>query len=364
MIREADGSRTNDYAYGLDLSGSPQGAGTIGGLLMGTLDGTNAFYCYDANGNVTELVDGGGNTVAAYRYDPFGNTIGKSGALADANPFRFSTKYLDGETDLYYYGYRFYTPKLGRWVNSDPVGEVGGLNCIAFLENATVSRIDLLGQWGYDVHYGWTRAWAVSEGYQEPAAIAVAEADDAVDTTWDTSPLNPLGQKYHFDRSGGGVDSRLERFVFHFDEAKKWCDWKTYGDLLGDVPDRAAFNLGSGLHPRQDWVAHGDYGIWTPGMAPWHNWASLQWGYWTPAQRAALPDRFDLDARFGPNGRPAGSGIILDSVTGGYAFYGSGSQRRTLTEGITKAPLSTFIDHVRSRSKPCGECRRFFLGTP
>jgi YD repeat-containing protein len=110
MIREADGSRTNDYAYGLDLSGSPQGAGTIGGLLMATLDGTNAFYCYDANGNVTELVDGGGNTVAAYRYDPFGNTIGKSGTLADANPFRFSTKYLDGETDLYYYGYRFYSP--------------------------------------------------------------------------------------------------------------------------------------------------------------------------------------------------------------------------------------------------------------
>jgi YD repeat-containing protein len=68
------------------------------------LNGTNVFYCYDANGNVTELVDTNGTTVAAYVYDPYGNTISKSGTLADANPFRFSTKYLDEESGLYYYG--------------------------------------------------------------------------------------------------------------------------------------------------------------------------------------------------------------------------------------------------------------------
>jgi RHS repeat-associated protein len=166
MIREADGSRTNDYAYGLDLSGSPQGAGTIGGLLMATLDGTNAFYCYDANGNVTELVDGGGNTVAAYRYDPFGNTIGKSGALADANPFRFSTKYLDGETDLYYYGLRFYSPKLGRWLSRDPVGERSELCLYNFAHNNGVCYIDKDG-----------RFWQV---IVIAALIWLASEDDAI----------------------------------------------------------------------------------------------------------------------------------------------------------------------------------------
>ena len=32
-----------------------------------------------------------------------------------------STKYLDKETGLYYYGYRFYNPSLGRWPSRDPI---------------------------------------------------------------------------------------------------------------------------------------------------------------------------------------------------------------------------------------------------
>ncbi|MGN0845501.1 MAG: RHS repeat-associated core domain-containing protein [Kiritimatiellia bacterium] len=39
---------------------------------------------------------------------------------------RFSTKYLDPETDLYYYGYRFYNPSLMRWLTRDPIGVYGG----------------------------------------------------------------------------------------------------------------------------------------------------------------------------------------------------------------------------------------------
>jgi len=91
MIREESTTTTNHYVYGLDLSGSMQGAGTIGGILTADLNGTTAFYCYDANGNVTDLVDTNGSTVAHYEYDPFGNTTVKTGALADSNPFRLST---------------------------------------------------------------------------------------------------------------------------------------------------------------------------------------------------------------------------------------------------------------------------------
>jgi len=41
---------------------------------------------------------------ARYEYDPFGNTVFAAGAYAYENPFRFSTKYFDYETGLYYYG--------------------------------------------------------------------------------------------------------------------------------------------------------------------------------------------------------------------------------------------------------------------
>jgi RHS repeat-associated protein len=129
MIREVSGTTSNSYVYGLDLSGTAQGAGTIGGILSASFGGTtsvsSAFYCYDANGNVTDLVGTNGEFLAQYQYDPYGNTISKSGALADVNPFRFSTKYLDAETGLYYYGYRFYNPEVGRWVNRDPLTEKG-----------------------------------------------------------------------------------------------------------------------------------------------------------------------------------------------------------------------------------------------
>ena len=55
---------TNYYVWGLDLSGSLQGAGGIGGLIAAIQDGDVYFPCYDANGNVTELVDTNGAGVA------------------------------------------------------------------------------------------------------------------------------------------------------------------------------------------------------------------------------------------------------------------------------------------------------------
>src|SRR5208283_3739186 len=48
---------------------------------------------------------------------PFGEVIRATGPMAKANPFRFSTKYQDDETDLLYYGYRYYNPAMGRWLS-------------------------------------------------------------------------------------------------------------------------------------------------------------------------------------------------------------------------------------------------------
>ncbi len=145
MIREESPTATNAYVYGLDLSGSPQGAGTIGGILAALLSGTSVFYAYDGNGNVTDLINASGTTVAQYAYDPYGNVLTQSGAFADDNPFRFSTKYTDQETGLVYYGYRYYNPEIGRWVNRDPIEEQGGLNVYGFTQNRSIDRIDILG---------------------------------------------------------------------------------------------------------------------------------------------------------------------------------------------------------------------------
>ena len=103
-------------------------------------------FVYDHIGNVVAVVDSTGATIAAYEYDPFGNIIAQSASEADEVPFRFSTKYFDAETGLYYYGYRFYAPELGRWINRDPMEEdEGGANLLRFCDNSGICTTDTLG---------------------------------------------------------------------------------------------------------------------------------------------------------------------------------------------------------------------------
>lgn len=193
MIRELDGSgqSTASYIYGLDLSQSLQGAGGVGGILARIDHSTDTVYnyFYDANGNVGQLVDADSAALAAsYEYDPYGNVVASSGALADSNPFRFSSKYFDGESGLYYYGYRYYSPDLGRWLNRDPMGEGGGLNTYAFVANNPLLFIDPTGLYGIDIHLGLTHYLAINAGCCEAAARELAQADQAVDSDLETNP--------------------------------------------------------------------------------------------------------------------------------------------------------------------------------
>ncbi len=96
--------------------------------------------------NTPAYVSEAGEVVASYAYDAFGRTAAQSGPMADAFPFRFSTKYYDSETGLYYYGRRYYSPDLGRWINRDPIEEERGVNLYAFCGNNGVNRIDAMGE--------------------------------------------------------------------------------------------------------------------------------------------------------------------------------------------------------------------------
>jgi RHS repeat-associated protein len=144
-VSTASGVTTNYYVWGKDLSGTMQGAGGVGGLLAVKQGGAWHFPFFDNNGNIKAYVDEQGSVVASYAYDPFGATIAQSGTLADAFAHRFSTKYYDVETGLYYYGYRFYAPELHRWMNRDPIEEKGGMNLYAFCGNDGMNRSDYLG---------------------------------------------------------------------------------------------------------------------------------------------------------------------------------------------------------------------------
>ena len=113
---------------------------TVGGLLAMTRDtgaSTDTYlYGFDGNGNVVHLQDASdASVVAAYQYSPFGQVTSATGSMAAVNPVRWSTKPTDDETGLVNYELRDYSPRMGRWAKRDPIGERGGLNLYAFVEN-------------------------------------------------------------------------------------------------------------------------------------------------------------------------------------------------------------------------------------
>jgi len=149
------------YAWGADLSGGTAAAG-IGGLLYirQAPEEKTFSVAYDGSGNVAALTDmADGSNAATYEYGPFGEPVRVSGAFGAINPIRWSTKMSDPETQLSYYGYRFYDPTLGRWQSRDPIGEEGGMNLYGFVGNNPIWVVDPLGlDWYSEGAGGMNRA--------------------------------------------------------------------------------------------------------------------------------------------------------------------------------------------------------------
>jgi RHS repeat-associated protein len=112
------------------------------------MDGTTTkdyFPLYDGTGHLTGLSDSAGNLVAEYWYGPFGELLEAKGEMADANPFRYATKYFDTETGLYYFGHRYYDPTSGQWMSREILGEDESLNLYIPNRNDPVNFVDRLG---------------------------------------------------------------------------------------------------------------------------------------------------------------------------------------------------------------------------
>ena len=82
------------------------------------------FYHPDHLGSSTFLTDANGNAYQFFINLPFGETMAQQ--LPDTyyrTPFKFNGKELDEVTGLYYYGARYYDPKISIWLSVDPLAE-------------------------------------------------------------------------------------------------------------------------------------------------------------------------------------------------------------------------------------------------
>ncbi len=103
---------------------------------------------FDINGNITALLDNhptAAATSATYRYDPYGRLLASDGGMAAANLYRFSSKEVQANSGLYYYGFRYFDPVTQRWLNRDPLEEDSGINLYGFVLNRPIGLVDPFG---------------------------------------------------------------------------------------------------------------------------------------------------------------------------------------------------------------------------
>ncbi len=310
-------------------------------------DQGDAFaYHMDQVGGVKDLTDASEDVAKSYEFSPFGRVLDETGATP--NPFVFPAIYLQptGLPSLRLSPARCYSVGSSTFLHRDRVPNWSGASSYGYASSRPTGTIDPTGLWGENVHRQATEMRAINLGYPLTAAGAIGEADIGVDGG--ATSVSPISgdQRYHFDRNrGSGPDTRMQLFQHHLRLAKKACTWRG-AEVRRDDPGTAVNQLGTALHPYQDWVAHGDYGFYDLGeiVAIHNEWSPQRdFGFW----ESSYPDLVHLDAVNGPSGRPAGRAMHTILTPGGlhtrlYAIYARGNVRYRLTDRMTRDVLRDF----------------------
>ena len=133
----ASGQEITSYGYkpNSDLVGDP---------LFMRQGGQFYFYQNDALGTPKMITSATGAVVWSASYDAFGQA--QVGISTVTNNLRLPGQCYDAETGLHYNFQRYYDPRVGRYVQTDPLGFASGdVNLYAYVSNDPVNRVDLTG---------------------------------------------------------------------------------------------------------------------------------------------------------------------------------------------------------------------------
>ncbi|GHC80715.1 hypothetical protein GCM10007320_22590 [Pseudorhodoferax aquiterrae] len=107
----------------------------------GTGAATKNWLYADHLGSIVASADSTGAKTDINKYGPFGEPH----TLSGGTKFRYTGQQMLGNTGLMYYKARFYDPRLGRFLQTDPIGTADDMNLYAYVGNNSVNSIDPTG---------------------------------------------------------------------------------------------------------------------------------------------------------------------------------------------------------------------------
>lgn len=158
-----------------------------------TIDGEPHYVHSDRLGSVLAVTDGGGEVVWQGDYSAYGQPHPKKSTVAQ--PLRFLGQYEDPETGLHYNLFRYYDPRLGRFVSADPLGlAAGSTNFYAFAHGDPVNHTDPEGLIVPLVALGVVAGAAILGGLIGGAISAIrAEPGHRGDAFWKGAKAGAIG---------------------------------------------------------------------------------------------------------------------------------------------------------------------------
>ncbi len=129
--------------------------------------------------------DASGAVLNRFKYSPYGESPSMTGTSHG-----FTGQRYDSETGLYYYKMRQYSPKLGRFLQPDPIAYGAGLNMNAYVGNSPLNAVDPIG----------LRPMGTGDGvtYSGPDPIDLVSKLEVFILGWDLGAIHPLMKgKYH-----------------------------------------------------------------------------------------------------------------------------------------------------------------------